>query len=141
MTASSETNSGNKAIVARLFTDVINTGDLDRADALVAPDFVEHNPTPGQQPGLAGFKQVVAMLRSAFPDLVITTDEIIAERDLVSVRLTARGTHRGPFMGIAPSGRSAAWEGISMIRLVDGWIAERWFHADVAGLRAQLGGG
>ncbi len=80
----------NKLLIRRLFEDVINTGDVDRADDLVAPDFVEHNPAPGQGPGLEGFKQVVAMLRSAFPDLIITINELIAEGDLVSVRLTAR---------------------------------------------------
>ena len=120
---------------------MINTGDLDRADALVAPDFVEHNPTPGQGPGLEGFRQVVAMLRAAFPDLHITIDDLVGEGDKVSVRLTARGTHEGPFMGMAPTGRRAAWEGISIIRIADGRVAERWFHADVAGLARQLGAG
>lgn len=117
---------------------MINPGDLDRADELVAADFVEHNPTPGQVPGLAGFKQVVSMLRAAFPDLRITTDELVAEGDKVSVRLTARGTHQGPFQGIPPTGNRVAWEGISMLRVADGQVVERWFHADVLGLRRQL---
>lgn len=129
----------NKALVRRLFDDVINPGELDRASALVAAEFAEHNPMPGQAPGLEGFKQVVTSLRAAFPDLHITIDELVAEADLVSARLTARGTHKGPFQGIPPKGKSVAWEGISILRIEDGKIVERWFHADVLGLRLQLG--
>lgn len=128
----------NKALVRQLFEEVINPGDLDRAGTLVATDFVEHNPMPEQAPGLAGFKQVVTSLRAAFPDFHLTTDELVAEADPVSVRLTARGTHQGVFQGIPPTGRRVAWEGISMLRITDGKITERWFHADVLGLRKQL---
>jgi len=69
------------------------------------PTSLEHNPAPGQGPGLEGFKQVVAMLRSAFPDLVITIDELIAEGDLVSVRLTARQKYDA---AMNPIGRNAS---------------------------------
>jgi len=130
----------NKTLVWRLFEEVINTGDLNRADALVDRDFVEHNPAPGQGTGLDGFKLLMAMLRAAFPDLRITIDELVAEDDKVSVRLTARGTHEGTFAGVPATGNRVAWEGISMLRISEGRIAERWFHADTAGLMRQLGG-
>ncbi len=129
----------NKLLIRRLFEDVINTGEVERADELVADDFVEHNPAPGQGSGLEGFKQVVAMLHSAFPDLVITIDELIAEGDLVSVRLTARGTHGAPFQGIQPTGKRVEWGGISMIRIAGNKVVERWFHADSLGLMRQIG--
>lgn len=130
----------NKALVRRLFDDVINRGDLERADDLVYVGFVEHNPTPGQTAGLAGFKQVLTMLRAAFPNFGITIDELVAEGDKVAVRLTARGDHHGAFQGIPPTGRRVEWEGISMLRIADGQVVERWFHGDVLGLRQQLGG-
>lgn len=129
----------NKALVRRLFDDVINHGDPERADDLVSVGFVEHNPMPGQAAGLAGFKQVLTMLRAAFPNLRITIDELVAERDKVAVRLTACGDHQGAFQGIPPTGRRVAWEGISLPRVADGQVVERWFHADVLGLREQLG--
>lgn len=131
----------NKALVRRLFDEVINAGEPSRADELVASDFVEHNPVPGQAPGLEGFKQVITMLRGAFPDLRIDVDELVAEGDKVSVRLTARGTHEGVFQGIPATGRRVAWEGISMIRLEGDRIVERWFHVDNLGLMRQLGAG
>ena len=129
----------NKALVRRLFDDVINHGDLEQADDLVSVGFVEHNPMPGQAAGLAGFKQVLVMLRAAFPNLRITIDELVAEGDKVAVRLTACGDHQGAFQGLPPTGRRVAWEGISMLHIADGQVVERWFHADVLGLREQLG--
>jgi len=84
---------------------------------------------------------VITMLRGAFPDLRIDVDELVAEGDKVSVRLTARGTHEGVFQGIPATGRRVAWEGISMIRLEGDRIVERWFHVDNLGLMRQLGAG
>lgn len=131
----------NKALARRLIEEVVSTGDLSRADEVIAPDFVEHNPAPGQGPGIAGFRQVVGMLHAAFPDLEVTPDEIIAEGDKVAMRLTVRGTHRGPFVGVPPTGRAAEWQGISMLRVAGGRIAERWFYFDMPGLMRQLGAG
>ncbi len=52
----------------------------------------------------------------------------------------ARGTHQGAFQGIPPTGLHVAWEGISILRIADGQIVDRWFHADVLGLRQQIVG-
>lgn len=129
----------NKALVRSLFEEVINPGELDRADEFLGAGFVEHDPAPGQAPGVEGFKQVIAMLRSAFPDLRITIEDLVAEADKVSVRLTVRGTHRDEFQGIPPTDRQVAWAGISIIRIADGKVVERWFQSDVLGLRRQIG--
>ncbi|MCA1715365.1 MAG: ester cyclase [Actinobacteria bacterium] len=129
----------NKALIRRLFEEVINAGDLDRAGEFLGAGFVEHNPIPGQAPGIEGFKQVIAMLRVAFPDLRITVEDLIGERDKVSVRLTVHGAHRGEFQGIPPTNRQVAWAGISIIRIAEGKVVERWFQSDVLGLRQQLG--
>lgn len=128
----------NKALVRSLFEEVINPGDLDRAGEFLDAGFVEHVPAPGQAPGVEGLKEVIAMLRSAFPDLHITIEDLVAEADKVSVRLTVRGTHRGEFQGIPPTGRQVAWAGI---RIADGKVVERWFQSDVLGLRRQIGAG
>jgi steroid delta-isomerase-like uncharacterized protein len=129
----------NKVLVRRLFDEVINPGDLERAQEFLDAGFVEHDPTPGQAPGIEGFRQVIAMLRSAFPDLRVTIEDLVAEEDRVSVRLTVRGTHRGAFQGIPPTGAQVAWAGISIIRIGEGKVVERWFQSDVLGLRRQLG--
>ncbi len=133
------TAEGNKAVIRRLFEEVINPGDLERADELIRADFVEHGPTPGQAPGLEGFKQVNTMLRAAFPDLRLTVEEMVAEGDRVSVRFTARGTHRGEFWGVPPTANRVAWEVISIVRVAGGKIAERWSQSDALGLKQQLG--
>jgi predicted ester cyclase len=67
-------------------------------------------------------------------------EEAIAEGDLVVLRLTVRGTHQGPFMGLEPTGVAATWPGIDIMRFEDGRIVERWAMRDSAGLMAQLRG-
>jgi predicted ester cyclase len=135
------TAEGDKAVVRRLFEEVINPGDLGRAGELVRADFVEHGGAPSQAPDLEGFKQVNTMLRAAFPDLRLTVEEMVSEGDRVSVRCTARGTHQGEFWGVPPTGSRVAWEVISIVRVAGGKIAERWSQSDVAGLRQLLDDG
>jgi steroid delta-isomerase-like uncharacterized protein len=128
-----------KTIIRRHFDAIWNQGQLEVADELVAPTYVSHFPVPGQPPGIAGFKYAVQLLRTSFPDLHITVDDLIAEGDTVVARLTARGTHRAPFRGIAPTGRSVAWTGIRIFRLAQGQIVEHWANWDDWGLFQQLG--
>lgn len=79
------------------------------------------------------------MFRGAFPDLHITLDEVIAEGDFVAGRSTARGTHRGEFMGMQSTGKSISMPTLTMVRLRDGKIAESWVKNDVTALMRQLG--
>ena len=81
----------------------------------------------------------MTMFRGAFPDLVITLDEVIAEGDFVAARSTSRGTHRGDFMGMKPTGRSMTMPTLTMVRLRDGKIAESWVKNDIAALMRQIG--
>jgi steroid delta-isomerase-like uncharacterized protein len=118
--------------------DVLNRGDLASVDELVAPDFRDRSPRPGQGPGVEGFKRGIAVLRAALPDLVHTVDELIAAGDRVVLRLTARGTHRGAFIGLPPTGRSVSMQGILIVRVTDGRIVERWSLGDDLGLLHQL---
>jgi steroid delta-isomerase-like uncharacterized protein len=129
----------NKTLIRRLIDEVANTGDLDRADALVDADSVDHAALATQAPGLAGFKQGVAMLRAAFPDLRIAIEEILADGDKVAARLTLRGTHRGPFAGLPASGKQATWAAMSIWRIAGGKVVERWLLPDAPSLQRQLG--
>jgi predicted ester cyclase len=82
----------NKALVQRLFEEVFNLKQLDRAGEFVAPDYLDHGAVPGQGPGLEGAKQQRwAMYFAAIPDLHATIDDLVAEGDKLTVRYTAEG--------------------------------------------------
>jgi predicted ester cyclase len=128
----------NKAVVRRQF-EAFNRGVLDDMDPLCTPDVQIHHPSTGQPMDLATGKRFAALFRTAFPDSRNVIEEQLAEGDLVVTRGTYRGTHRGDFMGIPSTGRQVAMPWISMDRLVDGRIGERWVEQDTLGLLQQLG--
>src|SRR5215204_6975501 len=129
----------HKAAYRRII-EAVNAGNFDSLDALFAADMVDHNPIPGQVPGLAGFKQWMASARSSFPDLRGTVEHLLAEGDLVAGRVTWRGTQAGPFAGAAPTGQSVAFEAYHIVRFEGEKAAEWWGTADIFGALAQLGG-
>jgi predicted ester cyclase len=89
-------------------------------------DLIEHNPLPGQGAGREGHKQVVASFRSAFPDLQVTTEDVLEEEDRVALRWKAEGTHHGDLMGLAPTGKRVTLTGIEILRVSGDKIVERW---------------
>ena len=109
----------NRKLMHRFFEEVVNQGNLDVIDDLLADDFVEHEELPGLPPGKEGTKQVMAMFRTAFPDMRLTAHETIAEGELVMMRATMRGTHLGEFMGIPPTGNSFEVQAMDMVRYID----------------------
>ena len=130
----------NKAIIRRIPEEVINTGNLDRVDEVIAADYVDHFPLPpGFPSGLEGFKLFWRMVLSAFPDLRYTVDDVIADGDKVVVRVTSRATHQGEFQGIPPTGRQVTWTEIHIGRLANGKLVEHWASVDQLGLLQQLG--
>src|SRR5215204_3111044 len=124
----------HKATYRRVI-EAVNAGDFDALDALFAADMADHNPVPGQVPGLTGFKQWLATARRSFPDLRGTVEHLLAEGDLVA----GRGTQAGPFAGAAPTGQSVAFEAYHIVRFEGGKAAEWWGTADIFGALAQLG--
>jgi predicted ester cyclase len=78
-------------------------------------------------------------LRAAFPDLQLTVEDIIAEGDRVAVNLTARGTHRGTFQGIAPTGKTVTVSAFEVVRIENGKLVEHWGGPDTLNLLQQLG--
>jgi predicted ester cyclase len=119
------TGEANKALVHRLY-DAFDTGSVDLLDEVVVADFVDHDPMPGQVPGLAGLKQAVGLFRAAFPDGELTAEELIAEHDKVVARVTMRGTHIGEFLGVPPTGQAVTAEGIETYRVSRGKLVEGW---------------
>ena len=129
-----------KTLDQRFVDEIINGRNLDTAlTELVADDFVEENPLPGQGPGRAGLADVLGGMFAAFPDLHWTVHRLIAEGDQVASFCTWTGTHGGEFMGIPATGRSVTVEAWTMDRFRRGQLVRSRIIMDVAGLLIQLG--
>ena len=131
----------NKAIARRAIEEVFSAqGNLDVADEIFAPNYVHHDPaSPEDIRGPEGAKEFAGMYRSAFPDVRLSTQDQIAEGDMVATRWVASGTHEGEIMGIAPSGNRVTVAGTSIDRIVDGKIEETWDNYDALGMMQQIG--
>ncbi len=129
----------NKAIELRFFEEVVNKGNLAVIDEIVAANFVQHDAPPGITADREGMKQFFATHHSAFPDFHSTLEDMFAEGDKVVQRFTARGTHKGEWMGIAPTGKQVTISGIAIHRITDGKIVEDWTSMDMLGALQQLG--
>ena len=116
----------NKALIREVFEKVIPAGDPAGLRALVAPDWIDHDPLPGQPAGLEGAGYVVSTMHGAHPDLRFTIDDLIAEHDRVTIRWTLRGTNTGPMLGRPPTGQPVELAAIVIFRIAGGKIAERW---------------
>ena len=124
----------NKALVRRLF-EAVSRGNLDVADELLAPDFVDHDILPGEEVGIEGFKRAVAEERASSSDLHFSIEEQIAQGDKVVTRVIGSGTHdQKEYRGIAPAGRRITVETITINRVVEGKIVEARHTANTAGL-------
>jgi steroid delta-isomerase-like uncharacterized protein len=129
----------NKIIMRRALEEVVNKGNLELVDELVAPNFVDHTPFPGLPPDREGIRQTIRMLREAFPDIQVTNEDMIAEGDKVVSRQVTRGTHKGEFMGVPATDKEVAWTGILIFRIIDSKIVDQWLEQDAMGLMQQLG--
>ena len=130
----------NKILVRRAYEEVIGRGQLQVVDELAASNYVLHDPDrPEDIHGAEGLKQYVQFVRSAFPDVQIRVDDMVAEGDMVAARWSAAGTHRGEFNGIPPTGRRANVSGMTIFRFEHGKLAEEWQIGDNLGLLQQLG--
>ena len=130
----------SKALARRLIEEMFNRGNLEVADELYAPDYVNHDPgNPEEIRGPEGIKGYVGVHRTAFPDLQLTIEDQVAEGDRVATRWTGRGTYQGDLMGIAPTGRRVTATGITIDRISGGKVVETWTNFDVMGMMQQLG--
>lgn len=131
--------SENKSIVQRFIDEVLNQGKLETADEIVAENFVELDPLPGQKQGREGLKEIVAMLRTAFPDMHWSIDETIASGEKVVTRLTWTGTHKAEFLGIRATGKRVSVKGVVIDRIVGGKMTDSRILMDNLGMMQQLG--
>jgi steroid delta-isomerase-like uncharacterized protein len=124
----------------RILEEVFGAGNYDVIDELIAADAKGHDAAlPEPTIGPNGVKDAARGYRSAFPDLKLKIEQVVAEGDHVAIRWSARGTHKGELFGIAPTGKETRVTGITIDRWADGKIAESWTNWDTLGLLQQLG--
>jgi len=124
--------------IARRFYDAVNAGRLEIIDEVVAENFVEHEEIPGQAGGRAGLRQFLETTRTAFPDFSMTIEDMVAEGDKVFIRATMKGTQKGEFMGIPPSGKQMAVPVADIVRFEGGRVVEHWGVTDSGTMMRQL---
>lgn len=127
----------NAAAFRRVIEEGFNRGNFDAWEDCMAPAFAEHQ--YGLPATRAALAQAIAGLRRAMPDLHLTIEEMVASGDRLWVRMTSRGTHRGPFMGFPPTGKRFEITVIDVCRFEDGTIVEHWGVPDRFALLDQLG--
>jgi predicted ester cyclase len=127
----------NKKKARQFYNEVMQKGNLAMLDEIIAPNFVDHQPAPGQGPGAAGVKQFVTAVRGAISGLQVTVEHIIAEGDLVAAHVACRGKHTGELMGIPPSGKDVVMRVSDLVRIENGKAVERWGVEDMSGLIPQ----
>ncbi len=128
----------NKALVRRFEEEVWNGRNPSLVDEFFAASHIFR--AAGSPPlDREGHRQMIAHFQGAFPDGRNTSEELVAEGDKVVQRWTFRGTHRGAFQGIPPTGRQVTLTGISIWRVEGGKIVESWHELDNLGLMQQLG--
>jgi predicted ester cyclase len=128
----------NRAVVLR-FSDAVNRKEeLSAIDRCVASEYVQHSIMP-VGPGIPGLREFYVRFRKAFPDVHYTVDDTRVDGDTVAQRMTVRMTHRGEFMGIAPTGNPIVITKMDFWRLMSGKVVEHWDAVDRLGLLQQIG--
>lgn len=134
-------NEENKKLVFLIADEIWNQGKLNVCDEIMSVDakyYVPHMPNgTGTR---ENWKQAIAMYRNAFPDGLVTYEELIAYDDTVAGRWNATGTHKGNLSGIEqPTGKKITIGGITIYRIANGKIVEAWEQLDLLGMWQQLG--
>ena len=131
----------NKQVVRTFYEEVVNNRNMDLGDEIIVEDYIHHDPSlpPDVQRGRENYKRGFAIFTQAFPDLHGTIEALIAEGDLVTSRITWRGTHNGDLMGIAPTGKKVAFSFLSTQKVQNGKLVEGWVSFDALGMMQQIG--
>jgi steroid delta-isomerase-like uncharacterized protein len=130
----------NKAIVRRLIEEFWNKGNQSLADQFFAPIYTHHDAsTPDFGKGPEGERKRSTLYRTAFPDLHLTVQDVIAEGETVMTRWSCHGTHKGDLNGIAPTGKQINITGVTIVRFSNGKMVEGFVNWDALGMMQQLG--
>ena len=132
----------NKAMHRRVYEEIWNQKNPALIDEVISDDYIYHLPAsvPVNDPrGPEGYKDIFHLFINAFPDVNLHIEDMIAEGDLVTVRSTCSGTHRGDYMGSAPTGKQFSVMEMAIVRYKDGKIVEEWGGLERLDLIQQLG--
>ena len=129
----------NKAIIHRLFDELMAKGNMAVFDEIYDANLIYHGTGELENGDLEGLKQFVRGIANAFPDFKGTLDDLIAEGDKVVYRWTFSGTHKAEFNGVYATGRHVSVRAISVNRVAGGKIVEEWENLDEVGVMRQLG--
>lgn len=130
----------SRAVVRRFVAELWNNGNLSVADELIDIDAVNHDPAaPRLGMGPEATKRLVTMYRRAFPDLLLQTEHLIAESSMVAIHWISSGTHRGEFLGAAPTGKRVLVDGISILQVDRGKISAVFTNWDTLSVMRQIG--
>jgi predicted ester cyclase len=113
--------------------------DYERFDEVFAANVIDHDAAEGQTPGIEGIKQYWRALGESFPDFALDVDQFIADDEFITLVYRLSGTHLGPYMGHAPTGKHFEVRSLQVGKFENARIVERWGSTDIEGLLDQLG--
>ena len=128
-----------KAVVRRNTEEVQSGGDFNAFEELFADDFVDHTPQPNTSPDKTGVRKLYSYLRAAFPDFHAEIHWQLADGERVTTYKTYYGTHKGLFLGIAPTHRKIHFDSVDVMRVHNGKITDHWGVGDLLSLMQQIG--
>ena len=115
------------------------THDYERFSEVMAENVVDHDAGEGQAPGVEGIKQYWRSLGESFLDFKLDVDLFLADDDHITLVYRLSGTHKGEFMGHAPTGKHFEVRSLQVGRFENGLMVERWGSTDILGILTQLG--
>jgi predicted ester cyclase len=125
----------NKNLIRKYIEEVINTGNTDEIEKFISPEYTEIHEGKRYPVGIKGAKEHIIGVRQTYPDLKLTVDQQIAEGDWVATCITARGTHKGSWLGMKPTGQQVSFTGVNIEKVENGKITE---HGGAANLLFQF---
>src|SRR5215210_7240456 len=128
----------NKALVREFFEEAWVKGNVAAVDEFMAAEYVEHPRPSTLPPGTEGLKQLIAAYRTAFPDLMMSLDDIFAEGGRVAFRWSVSGTHLGDWLGVPPTGNHVTATGITVFRIAGEKVVESWTSIDLSPTEEEL---
>jgi predicted ester cyclase len=129
----------NRRLVRRYYEEIVNTGDTREIERFISPDFEEVFDNARFAAGVEGARKHVEGVRQVYAGLRLTVEQQIAEGEWVVSRVTMRGTHRGEWLGIAPTGKPVEMTAVNVDRVVDGKIVEHGGAANLLGPLLEIG--
>lgn len=128
----------NQAALGK-FAEAVQTGNFELFKEVVSSENIDHDPAAGQVQGPEGYRMFFTGLRTAFPDMRVALETVVADDESIAFAYTLTGTQTGPLMGFAPTGKKIKIRGMQISKFKNGKMVERWGSSDELGMLQQLG--